>query len=124
MASKKDGTHPQYKVNVATDGGSGWSLQQQPHGGGVTARFGVFRDLDERITSLNGGRPCGGRVPFPPTLSKQQWGFTLSPEEERARAAALDVWLQSVLSNEIEAVAAKECATFLGVADDRINTGR
>jgi hypothetical protein len=89
-----------------------------PHEG-VTARFGAFRDLDIRLAALNNGTPAAYN--FPPTFAKQKWGFTLSAKEERSRAEGLTTWLHAVLSNEIEATAAKECVRFLKISDDRIN---
>lgn len=108
----KDGTHPQFTVTVVKNG------HVDPHEG-VTARFGAFRDLDIRLAALNNGTPAAYN--FPPTFAKQKWGFTLSAKEERSRAEGLTTWLHAVLSNEIEATAAKECVRFLKISDDRIN---
>ena len=111
VLGEKDGTHPQYTLRVAKHG-----LQQDD---GVKARFGAYRDLNNRLTALNNGRPCADN--FPLTMSKQQWGFTLSPLEEQKRAQDLNAWLNAVLTSEIDASAAKELVKFLKVSDDRIN---
>ena len=111
MLAEKDGTHPQYKVKIFKH-----NSQQED---GIKTRFGGFRELNNRLTQLNDGTPVNEI--FPPTMSKQQWGFTLSPAEEQKRATDLNEWLAAALDTEMKAEAAKELVAFLRVTDDRIN---
>ena len=111
MLAEKDGTHPQYKAKIFKH-----NSQQED---GIKTRFGGFRELNNRLTQLNDGTPVNEI--FPPTMSKQQWGFTLSPAEEQKRATDLNAWLAAALDTEMKAEAAKELVAFLRVTDDRIN---
>ena len=108
------GTHPQYKLKIFKDG------EQQKDG--IKARFGAFRDLNDKLTDLDSGRPMVHS--FPPTISKQKWGFTLSPAEIQKRAIDMNIWLNDILSSEMEDATAKEVVKFLKVYDERINPER